>query len=141
MDAITFEFEPFPPLQDRLSKLLKVEKSRRPSIVDPRDVARLIALGKRVMALVEDEKVYYITSDNPDYPYPGLMEQMPTCFDQEQDWSKSIPWERLGKMTVRKMGDCIVFVDWSSDYDRVTTRKYRVIPRLRAFALMATANL
>jgi hypothetical protein len=67
---ITFEFEP---LEARTS-FVDLDPFRCPSIIDPRDVARTIALGKQVMAFSEDGKVYYITSRNPDYHYPGLFQ-------------------------------------------------------------------
>jgi hypothetical protein len=70
---ITFEFKPFPTWKPG-QVLLTSDPFRRPSIIDPRDVARTIALGKQVMAFIEDGKVYYITSRNPDYHYPGLFQ-------------------------------------------------------------------
>lgn len=144
-----FKFEPIPLFHRRSivdampdGYCRHVDPHHQPTIVDPREVARLIGIGKQVMATQGlHGATIYLTSDRPASPYLGIEDRYPACFEEEQPWSKAVPWETLGKMTVKRAAGFLVFVDPSFDQPQITTTRYQVIPQLSAFVIRGSASL
>jgi hypothetical protein len=151
--VLTFNFKPFPeftrvPIVDVMPPEYdeRVPLEIRPTIIDPRDVIRTIALGGQVIAVRDkNNNVIYVTSYKKHLPYLRMISHpvgndgsytdfalFPVCTYNEQPWSKIIPWEKISTMAIKWTGDFLIFIDWDFDGEGITAKQYRMVPELQA---------